>query len=68
MSKLKDGKRVNLMLPQADLDAAATAHGGITAAVTRSLKVANFLDRALREGKTLLLRDGDGVMTEVEFV
>lgn len=67
-TEVKGGKRITVTVPVEDLALAAQAHGGTTASVVRSLKVSNYLDRALREGKTLMLRDQDGTVTEVEFV
>lgn len=65
---MRVGKRITVTVPAEDLRAAKSLHGGTTFAVVHSLKVSNFLDRALREGKHLVLRDTDGNLTEVKFV
>lgn len=65
---VRGGKRITVTVPANDLSEAEGFHGGTTASVVRSIKVSNYLDRALRDGKKLLLQDTDGTVTEVQFV
>lgn len=64
----KDNKRITVTAPANELNKALKHSAGTTAAVVRSLKVANVIDEYREKGSKILVQGEDGSTVELQFV
>lgn len=61
-------KRITVTVPRKELEKASEHSAGTTAAVVRSLKLANAIDDYLSKGAKIIARNTDGSLVELQFV